>query len=325
MHNLDTTNGQTAFVSAREDAWHQLGKTLQKSFTAQEAMTEGLLGRWDVRKQPMYTADENGALVTVQGRNAVVRTNPVDGKLNVLGDVGENYQIIQNEQHAEFLDALVDEAGAHFETAGAIDGGRRVFITMRLPGHISIGGVDKVDQYVAAINSHDGSLAYTFMVTPIRIVCQNTLNLAFGAASHTTRIRHTSGASRYIAQAREALDFTFNYLDGFQEEANQLINTTLTQTQFEEIIAREFGAPEDAPKATVTRTENKLNQMAELFGDASTQAGIRNTAWAGLNAMTEWFDHISPVRGDTPDESRALKAVLEPGFKNRARELMLAV
>lgn len=318
-HNLDVTNGKASFVSAREDAWHALGTTLPDAFTAQEAMEYGLLGGWNVRKVPVVALAEDGQKLPMPGRYAVLRDNPVTRKPEAIGNVGEAYKVIQNEQHADLLNALVDESGAHFETAGALDGGRRVFITMKLPGYLKVGGVDRIDTYIAAMNSHDGSSAFTMMVTPIRIVCQNTLNLAMGKAQNTFRVRHTVGADRIlIQQAREALDLTFNYIEGFQEQAERLINTTMTQVQFEELITKAFGAPEDAARATVTRTENKLEEMAQLFADAYTQEGIRDTAWAGLNALTEWHDHYSPTRGEDREAARAVKAILDPSFKNTA-------
>ncbi len=325
-HELDITDGQASFVSARTDAWHQLGTTLPDTFTAEEAMRIGFLGGWNVRKLPLVALDPTGAQLPVEGRSAVIRDNPVRaGQTDVLGTVGSSYHIVQNEEHAAFLNTLVDESGAHFETAGALDGGRRVFVSMKMPGHLKVGGVDKVDYYIAAINSHDGSMAFTFMITPIRVVCQNTLNLAFGRASHMFRVRHTSGAQKMLVQqARQTLDLTFNYLEGFQAEAEQLINTELTQQQFEVIIEAEFGADEKAAAATVTRAEKRLDEMASLFADAGTQEGIRNTAWAGLNALTEWADHFSPSRGDDRDTARAQRALLDPSFKNRARELMMA-
>lgn len=325
-HNLDITNDQASFVSAHTMGWHQLGQVLPESFTAEEAMRYGNLGGWNVRKFPAFAVDpETGLQIPMPGRNAVVRDNPVDGNVNFLGDVGDAYHIIQNEEHAGLLNALVDESGSHFDTAGALYGGRQVFITMKMPGHISVGGSDQVENYIAAINSHDGSMAFTLMVTPVRIVCANTLNLAFSNTSNIFRVRHTSGAEAALkSQAREALDFTFKYLEGFQEEANQLIDTTMTQAQFESIIAKEFGAGKDASAAAITRADNKLAEMEELFADAQTQEGIRDTAWAGLMALTEWADHFSPTRGDDRDNSRAQKAILDPSFKNRARQLMLA-
>lgn len=325
-HGIDITDGEASFVSAHTDAWHQLGTTLDHSFTAEEAMKEGKLGGWNVRKEPMHITVK-GKEIRVPGRAAVVRNNPIrKGQVDVLGDVGSGYNIIQNEEHADLLNTLVDESGAHFETAGALNGGSSVFITMKLPGHINVGGVDPIDNYIAAINSHNGDMSFTLMVTPVRIVCANTMNLAFGNHSHIYRIRHTSGAKTALyTQARKALEFTFDYLDGFQEQAERLINTTMTQAQFESIIEREFGAEEDASSAAVTRADRKLEEMSALFADAMTQDGVRNTAWAGLNALTEWADHYSPTRGEDRDNARAQKALLDPWFKNKALQLMSAV
>lgn len=323
-HKLDITNGRTSFVSAHTDAWHQLGTTLDHSFTAEEAMREGLLGGWNVRSRPIQTITETGEYLPVPGRNAIVRDNPVvDGRVDVLGTVGSRYSIIQNEEHAGLLNALVEESGAHFDTAGALEGGRKVFITMKLPGHISVGGVDPIDNYLAAINSHDGSMAFTLMVTPIRVVCANTLNAAFGQKSHVFRIPHTSGVEKRLrTQARQALDMSFNYLGTFQEEAEQLINTTMTQSQFEAIISKEFGAPEGAGKQTVARAASKLEELSALFAEASTHEGVRDTAWAGFNALAEWSDHYQHTRGEGKELTRARNAVLYPAAKNRALELV---
>lgn len=325
-HNLDTTNDRASFVSAREDAWHRLGTVLDHSFTAEEAMKEGLLGGWDVRAIPLEVADPaTGVVVPVSDRRAILRTNPVNRQPEYLASVGNAYHIIQNEEHAELLNALVDESGAHFETAGAINGGRQVFITMKLPGHLMVGGVDQVDTYLAAVNSHDGSTPFTIMTTPVRIVCENTLNIALGARTGMYRVRHTSGAQKMIlGQAREALDISFKYLDDFQEQAERLINTEMTQMEFEKIVTKEFGVPDDAPKAAVTRAEDRLDQFAELFGNAATHEAVRNTAWAGFNALTEWYDHQAPTRGAADaDARRAVRTLMEPEFKTKALKLML--
>lgn len=326
-HNLDINNGTASFVSARQDAWHKLGVTLPDTFTAEQAMEHGLLGGWNLRKEPIF-AHVGDQQIPMTDRFAVVRDNPViKGQIDVLGDVGTAYQIVQNEELAGVLDSLIDESGAHFETAGALDGGRKVFVSMKLPGHIKIGGVDPVDNYIAAMTSHDGSTSTVLMVTPIRIVCQNTMNLAFNNNSNIFRVRHTSGASRgLVQQAREALDFTFDYLEGFQQEAEKLINTEMSMVEFEKIIANAFGPGKDATKAAVTRWENRADEMVQLFADAHTHEGVRNTAWAGLNALTEWYDHFAGVRGAGGEEDvvRARRSLLDPTFKNQARDLMMS-
>lgn len=323
-HNLDINNGTASFAAARVDAWHQLGVTLPDAFTAEEAMEHAHLGGWNVRKLPVFARTEDGSEITVDGRFAVVRNNPViAGQVDSFGTVGNAYHVIQNEEHAAFLNTLVDESGAVFDTAGALDGGRKVFITMKLPGYMSVGGADKVDAYIAAVNSHDGSSSFTLMVTPVRVVCQNTLNFALGAAQSKFRIRHSVGATSQIQEAREKLELTFNYLDEFNAEAKRMLDISMTESQFDEIVEREFGAPEGASQATVTRAENRLDEMKMLFAEANTQAPIAHTAWAGANALAEWWDHFAPTRGGDPVDTRAFNAVMDyAGFKTKALALM---
>lgn len=323
-HNLDITDGVASFASARKDAWHQLGQVVPEEMTALEVLSHAHLAGWNVRKTPALFVDEvTGELREMTERYASIRTNPINGGIDYLGDVGSRYTHTQNEAHVELLDALVDESGAHFSTAGALNGGRRVFVTMKMPGHIKIGGVDEVNNYIAAVNSHDGSTPFIIMTTPVRIVCENTLNMAFGSTSNVFRVRHTTNSHKaVVARAREVLDMTFNYLEGFQQEAEALINTTVTQGQFEELIAREFGAPDDAAAKTITMADKRIEILSELFSDASTHKAVRNTAWAALNAFTEFADHFAAARGDDREAKLAQRAILDPAFKNNALELV---
>jgi phage/plasmid-like protein (TIGR03299 family) len=314
-----------SMVSAQHlSAIEKLGKRLEGTFTAEEALTAGGLAGWNVRHVPMFAALPDGEQVEVTDRVAVVRNRP--GRLiDYLGITSPTYKIVQNEEQVAFLNDIVDESGASFELALAMNGGRRVAVSMKLPGHILIGGVDPVDISLLTINSHDGTTPFSVLVAPVRYACGNVLNLRFGAEA-MFKVRHSSKLSAArLSDAREALDITFNYLDGFQADAEKLIQTSMTQSEFEAIIERNFGADEDASAATKTRAKVRLDDMAELFSDAATQEHIRGTAWAGLNALTEWADHYAPVRGDDHESSRAQRALLDPSFKNKALAAMMAV
>jgi phage/plasmid-like protein (TIGR03299 family) len=304
-----------------------LGTRLEGTFTAEQAMEQGLLGNWNVRKSPLQTVVD-GKTIPIPGMSAVIRDNPAHkGRIDVLSRYGvsDSYSIVQNEDHAAFLNALVEESGSNFELAGSVDGGRKVFISMKMPGHIRIGGVDQIDMSLLAMNSHDGSMSFTLAVMPVRYACSNVLNSIHRGNSGLIRIRHTSGAKKnMVAQAREALDLSFKYLDTFQEEAERLINTTMTQLKFEEIVQKEFGADEDASPSVQSRASRKVDEMVSLFSEALTQEGVRDTAWAGYNALTEWADHFSPTRSKDDDAARAQRAILDPTFKSRALRLMLA-
>lgn len=323
-HEIETNGTQAAAIFAREDAWHQLGTTLPDAFTAQDAMTIGRLGGWNVRKTPLTTTEitEDGvATIEIPDKFATVRTNPFNGNLDYLGIVGPWYTPIQNEEHCDFLNTLVDESGAHFDTAGSLRGGRDVFVTMKLPTTMMVGGVDQLDLYIAAFNSHDGTSAFRLMTTPVRVVCANTQRLALQQNNGIFRIRHTRGAQGQIEQARQGLGLTFKYLEAFEAEAERMVQETLTHGQFMDIISREFGAADDASKRAKTNAERVLDDLQQLFADANTQAGIRNTRWAGYQSLIEYADHIAPVRGD--EKARA-ERVLSGGvddFKQRAHAL----
>ena len=311
-----------SFVTANVPAWHQLGTVLPSAFTAQEAMSYGHLGGWNVRKSPLIVAETGEPAPDAY---ATIRDNPfTPGQVDILGVVGSQYHPVQNEEMCGILNTIVDESGAIFDTAGSLREGKQVFLTMKMPGHLLVGGVDAHEMHIAAVTSHDGNGSLTLLVTPVRIVCANTLSAALGSAKNVIRMRHTPGIRRnLIDDARHALDLTFDYLDGFQEEADRMINATLTETRFEEIMSAEFASISEVPHA-VARAQNKVDDLVSLFADAQTHEAVRGTVWAGYNALVEWADHYQEARG--PVENRARSAVLGSGvaFKDRARKLMLA-
>lgn len=311
----------------RRDAFRVLGQPCLSTKQAKEALDRGGLSGWDVRKTPAFTVDEKtGQTIQMPGRSAVVYDRP-EGGLGYLGDVGSVHTVMQNEQQIEFLNILRDELGATFETAGLAAKGRHVFVTMKLPGRALVGGVDRVDNYVTSINAHDGSKRHTVMVLPNRFACMNMLPLAMKNHSHMIQVRHTRGAEVFLKiQIRELSSRLFGYLDEFYGVADRLVQTPLTQARFERIIDREYGPDEDASPAAITRAEERTEKMSQLFADAATQEGIRETAWAGLNAITEYFDHFAPVRpgpGGDAAVVRADRAIRPTAFKARALDLML--
>ena len=228
------------------------------------------------------------------------------GRPDVLGVVGSGYTVVQNEEHCELLNLLVDEAGAHFETAGSLRGGRETFVTMKLPhtltldtGHGS-GHTDDVELYLAAMSSHDGTAAWRVIVTPVRIVCANTQRMALSAAKATYAIRHTRTARSRIAQARQALGLVWRYCDAFETAAQQMINQTLVLDEFQTVIDQLWDGTDDpannvTPRAAGIR-DRRNTTLRGLFLDADTQQVVRGTRWAGLQAITEYLDHHAPPR-----------------------------
>ena len=326
---MTTTAITEADAPTRKSAFDTLGVPLLSTTSAEEALALGGLTGWNVRKAPSYATDPvTGVEVAMPHRYGVLFDHPTAGP-SYLGNVGESYTIIQNEDSLALLQLFADEAGATFETAGWARGGTRVFVTMKLPGAWRIGGVDVVDNYITSLGSHDGSAKHVFMVTPMRFACMNMLNVTLNGRrgvgnNGVIRVRHTRGAKDALHRtAQQILKGSFGYMDEFTKLAERMAATTLTQRRFEEIVEGAFGAGDDAPKATVTRCDAKVQEITRLFADAATQDGIRETVWAGFNAITEWAEHTCPTRGEDAEARRAEKSLLDPWLKNKALELML--
>ncbi|GAA3239595.1 DUF932 domain-containing protein [Streptomyces lavendulae] len=305
------SDGTAAFVSAHQDAWHRLGTVTTSAMTAQEAMKLAALDNWNVRLVGLNATEltpDGVATLDVPSHRATVRTHPKTGRPETLGVVGTDYVPVQNEEHAEFLNFLVDESGAHFETAGSLRDGRQVFLTMKLPQTMTIGQSDNIDLYIAAFNSHDGSSAFRIVVTPVRVVCANTLRAGLSAAKSKYTVRHTSGARARIAQARQALGLTFKYAEEFEKAAQRMIEAEMTTPMLRTVVEQLWPVSNADSDRKKNNQRSRWNTIRNLFEDADTQAGIRGTAWAGYNAITEYANHIAPARGTSPDLKNAARA-----------------
>ncbi|MGP5165085.1 DUF932 domain-containing protein [Arthrobacter rhombi] len=332
-HKLEVSaNGSAAFFAARKSAWHRLGVVTEEAQAAEHALQLAHLDGWDVHKEPLQTVATAGDeldVLTVPDKFATVRTHPFTGKPDVLGVVGKVYSPIQNEEHCDLLNALVDASGAHFETAGSLRGGREVFVTMKLPEHMKVGGVDDVDMYIAALNSHDGSSPFRLMVTPIRVVCANTQAAALQHAKGTFNIRHTRSAMGHIEQARQALSLTFRYQEEFQAAAERMIQESLTDAAFGDLVERLMPTPsENATNRVKDNHREKADRLEWLFADAPTNDAIRGTRWAGYQAVTEFVDHYAPAKlnryCEDVETARSMAAIgtAATSLKHRAFDLL---
>lgn len=298
-HDLDNTNGVYSFADSRSDAWHQLGQQVNHLMTAEEVLAEAQLANWNVRKHRIWTEGDDGFPVQIEDRQATVRTNPVTGNTDYLGVVGKGYTVIQNEDSTTFLNALVDESGAHFETAGALAGGRETFVTMRIPGHMNFvlpdGTVDTTDLYFAAMNNHIGGGAFKILTTPVRVLCRNTQSAAISSARSTWSARHTTNALNAIAQARDSLKVVFAHADAFSQEVAKMIDAELDPERAE-VFARQLFDVDGAPTERAQNTREAHAQAVLQGLRLPTQNGLSETRYGLYNAVTEYVDHRMEVK-----------------------------
>jgi phage/plasmid-like protein (TIGR03299 family) len=313
-HELEQfDDGTAAFFSARQDAWHRLGTVTTGCLTAEQVMDVACLGGWDVRKERLQTV-ESGA--KVPSRWATTRIHPKTGQREVLGTVGRTYQPVQNEQACRMLDLIVDETGAHYQTAGSLRGGREVFVTMKLPDSLRVAGVDELDLNLAMCTSHDASRQGRILITPVRIVCANTQRAAFANNRGEYTFRHSGDIDGKLADVREALGLVPVYLDQFQEAAERMIDQHLEWDRLQKVAEQVWPLKDDDPESAYLKHLARDRDLRRLFEESPTADTIRGTAWAGYQAITEWLDHHQPARSD---HHRAHK-ILTDGTIPRAKE-----
>lgn len=306
----------------RLDAWTGLGQTLPEGTTPEEALQLAGLAGWNVRRVPLTAQAAPEVSVEVPGNFAVLRDT--DGQPQVVSVVGPDYQVIQNEDLLPLVHALIEETGAVVVTAGRLPRGQResVYLTLRMPRPLKVGR-DDVELYMTILNTHDGRTASALLLTPVHAESRAVLNVDLPGAAHKLRIAHTSGAQEAIQrQVQDAMDHVYAYTDAFESAAAEMATRRLTQPGFQKLIHRAFSAPATAPSATQTRAENKLFRMVKLYAARGQENG-----WAALVAIAEWYDFYSPVRpgeGGSETAARQRKALLEPGTKAEALELLMA-
>ena len=331
-HEIEINGDQATFASFREPAWHKLGTVFNEEVSTQQMLELAHLDSWNVRLEEIAIPT---GFASDKSHYFVARTNPFDKKqTDVLGVVGERYRVLQNEDLFEFGDALLD-GGGRWETAGSIKGGRQVFGSFALERDVVIdekGVGDKINSYLLVNTSHDGSIAIQASVTPVRVVCANTLNLALGtgvgrnrSTKQSFKIRHTQTAQGKVQAAREALGIANAYLDQFSIMANDLIQREITQDKFAEIIRLAYPAPEkDGKQIAKTKWANKINTIEEIYQSDTTHM-IAGTAWGALNAMTERLDWWRSARGGNTEAMYASASGFDVAInaeKNRLLQLV---
>jgi len=321
-HQLEQfEDGTTAFAS-REEAWHKLGTITKRAFTAEEALELAQLDSEVIVSENPVGAVVDGQVLTVEDKFITYRNHPKTG-MSALGVVGSRYVPIQNKDAFSFLNNLVDQSGAIFETAGSIKGGRQVFMAVQMPEELKLAnGIDTHKMFIMATNSHDGSQSFTVAVTPIRVVCTNTVRLGLAQAVSKINLRHTASATGKVAQAKEVLGLVYDYQDAFSQEVDRLIDQDFTDTQFEKLVNDLFPISEDFKASGITKMTNKRDDLLSLW-TAPTQKNIAGTKWAAYNAVAEYADWFSPVRGSNRDQARAERILTGATDDLKAKALTL--
>lgn len=329
-HDLEIQNGKTSFLSFREPAWHGLGTVFTEEKTTSEMLQGASLDNWNVRLEDMQTPAH---LTSDKAYQYVLRTNPTDNtQTDILGVVGERYHTMQNEDLFSFGDNILD-GGGRWETAGSIKGGRVVFGALALERETILdpnGVADKVKTYLLINTSHDGSIAIQASITPVRVVCANTLNLALNSikkkngVKQSFKIRHTSTASGKVQVARTTLGLANAYMDEFDIMAKAMIETQVNAQMFNDIILSAYPKPEKDSKGAVKKWENKVDTINDIY-TGEFNGMIAGNAWGAFNALTERLDWHRSARGGNNESILASASGFDPSINAEKNRLLKIV
>ena len=271
----------------REKPWHGLGTMVMEAPTSADALRLAGLD-WTVDQTPVYT----DAGIEITGYKA----NRRNSDNAILGIVSDRYKIVQNTEAFEFTDALIGETEngvVKYETAGSLCGGKRVWLLAKMPTQKILD--DDVEPYMFFSNTHDGSGAIKVGLTPVRIVCNNTLNIALNTAKRQWSTKHIGNMQSKLEEAKLCLQLADKYMKGLNEEADRLANATLYKEQIDEIFNEMFPVDDD----TTERKKNNINEFKNEYYMCYLRPDIAqfmNTAWGAVNAMSDVVTHSAPKR-----------------------------
>lgn len=303
-----SANVETMF-SVREKPWHGLGTVVHEAVTSKEALTLAGLD-WQVRQEPIiYKGQDSGYFMNIRS---------TDDK--VLGVVGSRYKPVQNVDAFDFVDSLIGE-GVTYETAGSLNSGKRIWLLAKMPDVRILDEV--VEPFMCLTNSHDGFGSLKVCMTPVRVVCQNTLNLALRSAKRSWSGRHTGSLESKMAAAKETLGLAREYMSSLSETAEELYKIKVSPKDFSILQEKLFPITEDMTKRK-EESQILLREQLKYAWEIDDLGNIRGTGWGFINAVADMSTHKPPARKTANYQENAFMYVIDsPVILDQAMKLIM--
>lgn len=306
-----------SMFSYHEVPWHGLGAVLQRRpRSVADALKKAGLD-WKIEQRPIYIPETKTTKRAVDGFMANVRSDTGD----VLGVVTDKYEVVQNDECFGFLANLLGSE-LHFETAGSLFEGRRVWVLAEVPEHITVGG-DAIRRYVLISTHHDGTGSVKARPTAIRVVCNNTLTAAENVEEDVYVVRHTANASQQLAEARAVMRLTLDYYKQFAKFGDKLAMQKMPERKLEQVLQELYPVDSAMGGRAVKNSARARDAVRSLFTEGVTVGNAPGSKWCAYNAIVEHHDHNGRVRSA---QGQFVRAFEDPsGFKRRAlREVIAA-
>lgn len=274
-------------IYQRRLPWEGVGTNVEEAPTSADAIRLAGLD-WEVVQKPIYC---DGMVAPGVVGNIRVEDNPDSQKVekHLLGIVSQHYKPIQNVEAFDFFDSLIGTE-ARYDTAGCLSGGRRIFLAAKMERDWTVGD-DEINSYLLLSNGHDGGTALRASITPIRVVCLNTLILAEKQATQSWAIRHIGSIDDKIKEAQLALGLTAAYMEEFVEFGNRATDTKVSAGMLESLTDELF-----KPLTDKSSSRKAAERRKSVFEDCLRAPDIRayqGTLWGVLNAISDYETHTA--------------------------------
>jgi phage/plasmid-like protein (TIGR03299 family) len=308
---------ETGFQASSLPAWHGLGRTIAEALNSKDALGMAELN-WTVRFEQLFCMGE-----ALPNRFATVRSSDN----SILGFVSNEYRIVQNEEAFAFTDALIaNDSGieVRYETAGALQSGKRVWMLAHLPKQVVLH--EDYVPYLVFTNSHDGSSAVQAAMTPIRVVCMNTLTAALQEAPRVWSCRHTGNIDEKIAEARKTLLMAQQYMEEFPGFAETMAERNVYAEELGKFVEALFPVDPRQGKVHADNVGFMRASLMKIYLFAPDLAPHRGTAYGVYNAVADMVSHMEPLR-QTPtyQENRFMRITDGHPVLQRAQKLLAKV
>lgn len=269
----------------RETPWHGLGTKVMEAPDSEGALIAAGLN-WNVIQEPIFTGENE----PIRGYKANIR----DSDRRVLGVVTDRYKVIQNHEAFAFTDELLGQ-GVRYETAGSLQDGKKVWLLAHMPHEYIISG-ERISPYLLFSNTHDGSGAIKVALTPIRVVCNNTLNLALSTAKRSWSMVHTGDIRSKMQEARDTLFMAERYMDELGKEFEALRLKKLSDQKVMEYIEVLLPVEDGSTPQQIKNIERLREDMKIRYFDAPDLQDTGKNAYRFINAVSDFATHAKPLR-----------------------------
>lgn len=270
--------------SVKDVPWHGLGRVLPESPDWDKVLELAGLD-WLVATRSLTTTNAMGGELAIPNHQAIVRASDD----SVLGVTTRDYKVVQNDELLAIARPLFDAGHVTWETAGSLQGGKRVWFLGRVKSDpIEIVPGDPVLPYLLLSNSHDGSLALRAGFNPIRVVCANTLAQALSdKAGRLVTIRHAKGIHDAMKVISESLDAGRRGFTMTAEQFQRLAKVAVTGDTLERYTRLVFAPNAKDDEPAPPRLLEHMERLVES-GRGTDVPGVKGTLWAAYNAVTEY-------------------------------------